>query len=566
MVDEFAPKTFPRNIITVDSSSPLITYAGTWEDIPSPRAWGQKYKRSSKLGDTASFTFTGTAILGRFLFSPQSSSTHWFRIDGGDWQPLNLLDETEYFDWCVLAYNLPRAQHTIELKVGEDGKHLNIDCFRYEVEEGALQVDAMIEAMITARITELSKAFGRTDWLKVVEQAPATGVYFQNPSDLTDGDYTSILMDIKRRAITRPLGDQLAYFKQATTGELQPDIIKWGGTSLTGRDISQDLSKLSSWDESGRAKVNVATAGGNNIIIDKLTQTAYRTYTASMGYHSETRDGVTADSNWRGMFFRPLMQGCIQGFLINMKNTSGANATCYISLYPYPHGPRLYRYSFTCPAGTDGVIWAGAEAIGRPFWPYDSLFVVIDQGLSATVGLGYKSVSPYEGFMSGDGGVTWYDTPHRYLITVQLAAANPVVLPVSGIVTNVPMPGTTSSYATGGVTLNPGEKKTIASVYGAGRLIHCHFTATRDDVALIFKIDGVELHDFAVGGNTPANLARGFTASTPGISLLRRTLDGQSDMLITLPLEFRQSIEFIAENLESVSVTAEINAYLSLLR
>jgi len=214
-VREFQRKVLPRNIITVDDVSPQITYSGTgWTTIDASNAtvdvrpfcreaWGASFKRTTTLGDKISFTFVGTAILARFLLSPGSSSQHRFRIDGGNWVALDLYSETLDWTWVVLAYNLEKGTHTVEIECNEVGKELNFDAFRYETEVGALQVDAMIEARISSKV-DMVKGLRRTDWLPVVEQAPATGVYFASPTDISDGDYTSILMDAKRRVRLMP--------------------------------------------------------------------------------------------------------------------------------------------------------------------------------------------------------------------------------------------------------------------------------------------------------------------------------------------------------------------------
>jgi len=215
MVEDFVMESFPRNIQTVDDSSPEITFSGSgWTTIDASNAttdirpycreaWGARFKRTTTLGDKIIFSFIGTAILGRFLLTPGSSTMHRYRIDGGGWITLDLYSETIDWSWIVLAYNLPKGMHTVEIQNNEQGKELNFDAFRYETEMGALQVDAMIEARISAKV-EMAKGLGRTDWLPTVEQAPATGVYFANPTDIGDGDYTAILMDIKRRVRIMP--------------------------------------------------------------------------------------------------------------------------------------------------------------------------------------------------------------------------------------------------------------------------------------------------------------------------------------------------------------------------
>jgi len=214
MVQDFVTESFPRNIQTVDDSSSNITFTGTWTTISAANAatdirpycreaWGARFKQTTTLGDKITFTFIGTAILGRFLLTPDSSTIHKYRIDGGDWITLDLYSETIDWHWVVLAYNLSQGSHTIEIQCGEAGKELNFDAFRYETELGALQVDAMIEARISAKV-DVAKGLGRTDWMPTVEQAPATGVHFINPTDLDDGDYTAILMDKKRRVRMMP--------------------------------------------------------------------------------------------------------------------------------------------------------------------------------------------------------------------------------------------------------------------------------------------------------------------------------------------------------------------------
>jgi len=232
MVREFQSEVFPRNIVTINSDSSDITFTGLWDDVSDREAWGTLYKRTTTLGDKISFTFTGTAILGRFQINSSSSTSHRYRVDGGSWRTLNLYSETTDYAFIVLAYNLTKTSHTIEIENMEAGKALCFDVFRYETESGALQVDTMIEARISAKV-EMDKGLGRTDWLPVVEQAPATGVYFATPTDIADGDYTSLLMDLKRRVYTRTLGQYLVTPPTLADADLHELLLDAGARTVT---------------------------------------------------------------------------------------------------------------------------------------------------------------------------------------------------------------------------------------------------------------------------------------------------------------------------------------------
>jgi hypothetical protein len=218
---------------------------------------------------------------------------------------------------------------------------------------------------------------------------------------------------------------------------LDRNIAKWGSTPLTGRDISLDLAKLSGWDEGGRAKVNVATKGGQNIVIDNLTQSAYTELRQTISNDAYPDAPYGFDINaYRGKFFPRGMRGYITLFYAHVKNTKTTSVTVggIFAFSPYIGGPEIFTVSLsvTLGAGADSYASVGVNI----FWPFDSLFVYPKSFLSGTA-IAYDLGTPYDSYSSSDSGVTWSADAYRRRMKVEYAGRTVGDLPVAGTVQSI---------------------------------------------------------------------------------------------------------------------------------
>lgn len=129
----------PRGATTTgfshDDRSSAITYTGSWSQVADSSAASGTLTRTKTVGDTASFTFTGTGVR---LITATGTDHGYFKvsIDGGEAQLVTSahVDTEQNKPTQLEAYrieNLSPAQHTIKVEnVGFDGANVvDIDAF-----------------------------------------------------------------------------------------------------------------------------------------------------------------------------------------------------------------------------------------------------------------------------------------------------------------------------------------------------------------------------------------------------------------------------------------------------
>ena len=129
----------PRGATTTgfshDDRSSAITYAGSWSQVADSSAASGTLTRTKTVGDTASFTFTGTGVR---LITATGTDHGYFKvsIDGGEAQLVTSahVDTEQNKPTQLEAYrieNLSPGQHTIKVEnVGFDGANVvDIDAF-----------------------------------------------------------------------------------------------------------------------------------------------------------------------------------------------------------------------------------------------------------------------------------------------------------------------------------------------------------------------------------------------------------------------------------------------------
>jgi hypothetical protein len=190
---------------------------------------------------------------------------------------------------------------------------------------------------------------------------------------------------------------------------------------------------------------------------------------------------------------------------------------------------------------TPGAAWDWKSASVRKFWNYDSMFIWIS-ACSGDVSWGVENAAPYDYLTSSDGGITWSVGNWRVFIRAGYRLMTVGDLPISGTVNNVPIPAGTSQRDASGVTLTDGVENTMLTVNGAGysQFIDAKVAAhaSSHNVTVRIYCDGVLAYSvaFIVASD------KGFTASTPGVSLTAYTADGVCELLFTTKFEFRRSL------------------------
>jgi len=294
--------------------------------------------------------------------------------------------------------------------------------------------------------------------------------------------------------------------------------------------------------------INIKTSGGANIIIDKLTQTAYTERRATQGNPTGGTPPSFETATCVGKFFP---RGC-RGFLRNItryvKSVTGAQQEVW-AFSPYPGAGEVFTATENWSGAFEG--WGPLSAQPpRRFWNYDSLFIWL-KSASGNRQLGYDAVSPEDAYNSLDSGVTWDIQSRRYYIYVEIDALTPGDVPVSGTLNVIHLPNLTAeSHNPGVVSIPPNTTTTLVTHTGSGRHIHTQFGgADENNIAIYIYAD-----DVLVLGMYGHDLqACGFGASTPDVSLIYFAEGEIYYVWVTARYPFKRQLRIAAHNSDGVN-------------
>jgi hypothetical protein len=313
---------------------------------------------------------------------------------------------------------------------------------------------------------------------------------------------------------------------------------------------------------SGTPTVNIQTSGGANIVIDKLTQGAYTERRSDIYNHGATATMVANNYTYkRGKFFPRGCRGFLQRVWIYCDNTDTVAHTLTVKFSPAPGMGAVYTVSASVAAGSSAA-WRYIDV--KKFWNYDSMFIWASFDINAYGRLGYDTGTPYDYYYSTDEA-TWTPDNYRYWIYVTISGETVGDLPVSGTVNTIGVPALSSKYAVSSAYVPQNTETTVLTVKGAGEcdMIICRAHTNTYSHVTEFRIYCDEILAFQ---DTPDNLNTfGFTSSSPGISLLRFTANGDCIFVITKRFGFRSALRIAAYNAAgaaavSVSVFANLIA------
>jgi hypothetical protein len=293
----------------------------------------------------------------------------------------------------------------------------------------------------------------------------------------------------------------------------------------------------------GTPTVNIQTSGGANIVIDKLTQGAYTERQSILENNGDTPSMLANNkSDLRGKFFPRGCRGFINYIQIYCDNTDSASHTFTVMLSRAPGMGPIATYTLNV-AGGSSAAWRTIPV--KRFWDYDSLFIWVSCDSDSYGRLGYDGGTPYDYYYSSDGK-TWTFYYSRWWFRVSFTGETVGDLPVSGTINTVVIPNVSSMYESDYVTIPGLSEATILTFSGAGECDTIYFgigTAT-DSHKLKLRVycDG----SLAFEASPQSLFDRGFTASTPHISLLIYNANNVCTVLLTKRFTFRRELRIAA--------------------
>jgi len=311
--------------------------------------------------------------------------------------------------------------------------------------------------------------------------------------------------------------------------------------NITGQDVTLNVNIASS-----SVAINIKTETGANIIIDKLTATAYkeeRRIIANNGPAAVMRAPGT--SYRRGKYFPRGCRGFINKVEVYCDNQDTADHKLYVYVSPQPGMAPIISAELTVAAEASPA-WRAVTI--RQYWNYDSLFVWVLGETSSYPRVGYDTGEPYDYYISSDG-ITWMPGDNRWWIRLDMAGQTVGDLPVTGTINTVEVPGASSRVEQGITTVPANQEVTLIEIEGSGKMLSCFFHSQDADIQYRVYCDG-QLAEGITGGNL---WAYGFTASTPGLSLLQYDDTNLLTRIFdTRPFEFKYKLKITAKNLSSV--------------
>lgn len=240
--------------------------------------------------------------------------------------------------------------------------------------------------------------------------------------------------------------------------------------------------------------IDIKTSGGVNLVIDKLTQTAYVEDRRTLSNNGETPTWTATTGNSRtGKFFPRGCRGFINTINVYCKDAAAAGGTITVYLSPHPSMGYIASADVTVPA-EGAAAWRSATF--NRMWNYDSMFIFIVCSNSNTQ-FARDTVEDPDQFFSTDSGATWTAESYRSWFRAVMKAMTVGDLPVSGTINTIELLSETSARKAASLAVPATSELFDTTRIGPGEVL---FIAWRVSTAEAWsqlyprlKIDGTEV-------------------------------------------------------------------------
>ena len=310
--------------------------------------------------------------------------------------------------------------------------------------------------------------------------------------------------------------------------------------------------------------INIKTSGGVNLVIDKLTQTAYVEDRRTLSNNGATPSwGPVTGTNRAGKFFPRGCRGFIGTIDVYCKDIGAGGGTITVYITPHPSMGYVASADVTVPAAGPAA-WRSATF--NRMWNYDSLFIFVVSD-SANCHIAYDAVEKPDEYTSSDSGATWTAGVNRLWFRAVMKAMTVGDLPVSGTVNTIKIPDSGSYTASDAVAVVEGSEVTLLTIVGSGHMLYARFkspSATKSHLDH-FRIycDGniafAESH-LTINGD-------GYTTDSPVIQSLAYAADGVCKSATDLRFQFRRELKVTVEGGAGMAAhTALVRVKVNLIR
>ena len=304
--------------------------------------------------------------------------------------------------------------------------------------------------------------------------------------------------------------------------------------------------------------LNVKTSGGVNLVIDKLTQTAYVEDRRTLENNGTTAIWVNrTGDNRAGKFFPRGCRGFIETIGVYCKDAGAAGGTITVYISPHPSMGYIASADVTVPA-EGPADWRSATF--NRMWNYDSMFIFYVDS-TADIKDARDSEEKPDWFDSADAGATWTAANYRGWVRAVMKAMTVGDLPVSGTVNTIEIPSVVATRQNPSLTVPAGQTVYDTIQEGAGRVLIVYFragtAAARDGLVPRILCDGVSVlpfnsnftwwHDYII------------SETCPGITFTKwDEANNRYVICVTVPYPFKRSLQIGYYNEGAVQVVDNI--------
>jgi len=324
--------------------------------------------------------------------------------------------------------------------------------------------------------------------------------------------------------------------------------------NITGSDVTLNVNIASS-----SVAINIKTETGANIVIDKLVESAYTEERHVLANNGDTPIMLAPGTSYRrGKYFPRGCRGFIHQIEVYCDNQDSIDRKLYIYVAPQPGMAPIISETLYVPASSSPA-WR-YTAVNK-YWNYDSLFIWVLSETSSDPRVGYDEGAPPDYYDSTDGA-SWFPASRRLWIRLNMTAQTVGDLPVTGTLNTIEVPVGATGATSGLVSVEPNSSATLLTIDEPGCNLHLQCFTNNFSMRFYIECDGVKLRSGSGDYFSPADLhAWGYTASTPGVSLLlyNATEGNDNVFTVTLPFKWKRKLVISVYNPSSTSRNATVS-------
>lgn len=300
----------------------------------------------------------------------------------------------------------------------------------------------------------------------------------------------------------------------------------------------------------------VRTLLATNLIIDKLTTTAYTENRSTLSNNGTTplTSNVTAAAR-EGKFFVRGCQGFIESIDVYCKDAGAAGGTITVYISPHPTMGYIASAVVTIPAGG---AWAWRSATFNRMWLFDKLFIFVVCSTADTK-YAYDADSDWDGYSSSDSGATWTVGLWRFWFRAVFKGQTVGDIPIAGTVNTIEIPAIGSELTEAGVSVPNATETQVLSKAGAGTLLKAKLfflTTTAPSDTVFYKLnvyaDGVLAYSVSNRDLTQSETATSGRSSEGEFYQLAVT--AESRLTLRVPVKFKRQLVLKAYHTKGAAV------------